>query len=120
MKDQEPKSFRRFKLLLDILLTLGFLITLGSCVRDIDSIGGGFDANQRAVQTFFFYLLIVLPCLAALYIYLSLKLEKHYLSQEVRNKQDEAFKKYSKSELKRILGPAYTILEMLFKPKNKK
>ena len=117
---QKDDTFNKWKTFLDILFGVGMLFILGSCVVEINDVGGGHRSAQKAGGIFFFHLLFVFPCLVGLFIYLQLFLERRFLSKETIDHMNVAQKKYARAELKRKLGPLYGLFAVFIKPDDKK
>ena len=81
------------------------LLILGSCVSEIDAIGGRHDATAKAVGIFFFHLFLIFPCLTAVYVFLQLKLEKHYSSSARVERTNGTHEDCARKETSRIFGP---------------
>ncbi len=111
------KNFARVCRYLHWAMMLACIAVLGSCVTDINDVGGGYDANQKIAGIFFFHLFLIVPCLFGLFVFLRLKLEKYLLSKDTIESMNEAHMIYAEKEAARVLGPLLSLFKKLFKRK---
>ncbi len=113
----ENKKLARLDLALHCAMTLACIAILGSCVVEIDDVGGRYDANQKIAGIFFFHLFLIVPCLFGVFVYLRIKLEKILLRKETIDSLNQTHMVYAKREAARGLGPFYKLFRALFKRK---
>ncbi len=83
-QDRLDQQQRKWSGLLKIVTGLATVAILGSCVAEIDSLGGGRDTNQKMAGIFFYHLILIVPCLFGLYAYLRIKLDDHFAKSKTR------------------------------------
>lgn len=113
------KKFETWTRYLQWATGLAFLAILGSCVSEIDSIGGGHDSNRKMAGVFFFHLFLIIPCLFALYVFLQIRLEKLCLSETEIQKRNDAHIQGLTDNAGNRLGSLSSMAAALLK-KNKK
>lgn len=102
--NKENKKYKSAMLVCNVVFALVFLFILGSCAKDFNDVGGGTNANQKAVHIFFFNLFLIFPCLFAAYVYAQVKLEKFLLSKEEIAAENNAFQNTVQETLKSDAG----------------
>ena len=120
MDDRDKQKYEKLRRYLQWAITLAVLAVLGSCVMEIDGVGAGHDSNRKMAGIFFFHVFLIVPCLFGLFVFLQLKLEKHFLSKDTIDELNAAHMKYAKNETRQFLGRFSPLLSALFKRKPKK
>lgn len=106
---QTNEQYEKWKRYLQWAFAIGIVAILGSCVGRIDGVGGGHDSNQKMVVIFFFHLFLIVPCLFGLFVYVQLRLERYFLSEDAIDQMDQAHMKYARNEAKSKLGPLFSL-----------
>ncbi len=76
--DRDGQRHQRWLRYLKCAMAIASLAVLGSCVAQIDAVGGALDSNRQMAGIFFFHLFLIVPCLVGIYIYLQVKLERYF------------------------------------------
>lgn len=112
------EKYYKLRKYLDIAFWVCILLIIASCTKEVDSVTG-YQRNQKVANVIFLHIFLFFPCLFSLVVYMQLKLEKKYVSQETLKKRDDLMKRQARKSLRNKYGILSQILGMFIKPSEK-
>jgi len=98
---------------------VGVLFILGSCVKDMSNINVPYRRTEEMAKIFFFYLLVVFPCLLLIFLFISVNIEKILMPKEEQKRLNEEVVAESRRALRNDFGILSTVLRYFIKPTDK-
>ena len=99
-------------------MALGTLALLGSCVKEVNDVGGKYNAVQEVLQICIGYLFSFFVFFFAL-IWLQFRLEKYFLTKDEIKDRNRAHMRFATRRMKRSLGSLYPLFSVFTKKDDK-